>query len=130
MTKWNQNSFTDKGSVTIAGGNLLALNDNGDLVVIQPTTNSYTEIHRTNLVSGLSCMTTPTIANGRMYVRTHDGPMMVYQVGVLGGGANPTGYLQFASSTYSVTENNQFRGNPGRANERQQRHRIGRLFHG
>jgi autotransporter-associated beta strand protein len=105
VMKWNRNEFSDKGSVTVVGGNLLALNDNGDLIVIQTVTNAYTEIHRTNLFTGASFMTTPTISNGRMYVKTHEGTLAVYQVGVLGGGANPTGYLQFASSTYSVTEN-------------------------
>lgn len=75
---WSQANF-GPGNVTLAGDKLVALSDAGDLVLISPTPEKYSELARFRAVEG-KCWSTPTIANGRVYVRsTKEGAC--YEVG-------------------------------------------------
>jgi outer membrane protein assembly factor BamB len=65
---WSKPNF-GPGNVTLVGDKLLALSDAGDLVLINPTPEKYTELARFNAVSG-KCWSTPSIADGRVYVRS------------------------------------------------------------
>jgi outer membrane protein assembly factor BamB len=65
---WSQPNF-GPGNVTLVGDKLLALSDAGDLVLINPTPEKYNELARFNAVSG-KCWSTPSIADGRVYVRS------------------------------------------------------------
>jgi outer membrane protein assembly factor BamB len=69
-------------SVFMAGNQLVVLNeDKGVLYVVEATPSSYTEVHRfTNTLSGVY-WTCPTLANGKLYVRTQNGNMICYDVG-------------------------------------------------
>jgi outer membrane protein assembly factor BamB len=67
-TKWSEPNF-GPGNVTLVGDKLLALTDAGQLVMIQPTPQKYSELARFQAVSG-KCWSTPSIANGRVYVRS------------------------------------------------------------
>jgi outer membrane protein assembly factor BamB len=48
---------------------VLALADNGELVTVAATPAEYKEISRAKVVTG-KCWSTPTVANGRIYVRS------------------------------------------------------------
>ncbi|HUS37634.1 MAG TPA: PQQ-binding-like beta-propeller repeat protein [Verrucomicrobiae bacterium] len=65
---WSQPNF-GPGNVTLAGDKLVALSDAGDVVLINPTPEKYSELGRFRAVEG-KCWSTPTIANGRIYVRS------------------------------------------------------------
>ena len=54
---------------------------NGYLVVVSATPSVYTEWHRTNLISSSQATwTSPTLANGKLYLRAHDGTLICYDV--------------------------------------------------
>jgi outer membrane protein assembly factor BamB len=67
-TMWSQKGF-GPGNVTLVGSHLLALSDAGELVQIDPNPKSYKELSRFQAVTG-KCWSTPTVANGRIYVRS------------------------------------------------------------
>jgi outer membrane protein assembly factor BamB len=75
---WSQPNF-GPGNVTLAGDKLVVLSDAGDLVLINPSPEKYSELARFRAVEG-KCWSTPTVANGRVYVRsTKEGAC--YEVG-------------------------------------------------
>lgn len=65
---WSQPGF-GPGNVTMVGDKLLALTDDGELVLIDPRPDGYKELARFQAVTG-KCWSTPTVANGRVYVRS------------------------------------------------------------
>jgi outer membrane protein assembly factor BamB len=65
---WSQGNF-GPGNVTLVGDKLVALSDAGDVVLINPTPEKYAELARFNAVKG-KCWSTPTVADGRVYVRS------------------------------------------------------------
>lgn len=66
--KWQQPGF-GAGQVILAGETVLALSDKGELITVEPNPNQYKEISRAKVVSG-KCWSSPTVANGRIYVRS------------------------------------------------------------
>jgi hypothetical protein len=66
--KWQQPGF-GAGQVILANDTVLALTDNGELVTVATDPAQYHEISRTKVVTG-KCWSTPTVANGRIYVRS------------------------------------------------------------
>jgi len=68
QVKWAQAGF-GQGNAIAAGGKILALADNGDLVVVEPTPTAYKELARIKAVAG-KCWSTPAVSNGRIYVRS------------------------------------------------------------
>ena len=67
--KWSSDGF-GPGNVTLTGdGKLLALGDDGSLVVAEATPTSYKEIARAKVVSG-KCWSTPTLAYGHIFARS------------------------------------------------------------
>ena len=65
---WTQPGF-GQGNVVLVDGTLLALADNGDLVVVDPTPAAYKETGRIKAVEG-KCWSTPAVSNGCIYVRS------------------------------------------------------------
>lgn len=65
---WEKPGF-GAGNVILAGDKLLALADNGELVVVQASPEGYKELGRTQAVEG-KCWSTPAIADGKIYVRS------------------------------------------------------------
>ena len=47
----------------------LALSDKGEIVTVNTNPNEYQEISRAKVVTG-KCWSSPTVANGRIYVRS------------------------------------------------------------
>jgi len=68
QVKWSQPGF-GAGNVILVGGQVLALTDDGQLVVIEASPAAYKELARTKVVSG-KCWSTPAASNGRFYVRS------------------------------------------------------------
>jgi outer membrane protein assembly factor BamB len=65
---WSQANF-GPGNVTLVGDKLLALSDAGQIVLIEATPRKYTELARFQAVGG-KCWSTPSISDGRIYVRS------------------------------------------------------------
>jgi outer membrane protein assembly factor BamB len=66
--KWEREGF-GPGHVILAGDQLLALSDAGDLVLIEANPSAYKEVARAKVLEG-KCWTTPVLADGRIYVRS------------------------------------------------------------
>ena len=69
--KWAKENF-GYGTVIGVGKTLLALNESGELVTIQPSPAAYRELSRKQIL-GKTCWTNPVYANGRIYVRNDRG---------------------------------------------------------
>jgi outer membrane protein assembly factor BamB len=66
--KWQQPGF-GAGNVVLAGDTLVALSDDGQVVLVEATPVAYKEVARTKAVAG-KCWSTPALSNGRLYVRS------------------------------------------------------------
>ncbi len=66
--KWSQPGF-GPGQVILAGNEVMALSDKGELVLVEATPKGYAEIARAKVVGG-KCWSTPAFANGRVFVRS------------------------------------------------------------
>lgn len=66
--KWQQPGF-GAGQVILANDTVLALTDSGELVTVATDPAHYHEISRAKVVAG-KCWSSPTVANGRIYVRS------------------------------------------------------------
>jgi outer membrane protein assembly factor BamB len=66
--KWSQPGF-GPGQVILVGGELIALTDAGQVVVIEASPDKYKEKARFQAVSG-KCWSTPAFAEGKLYVRS------------------------------------------------------------
>lgn len=65
--RWKESGF-DKGSLMIAGGDLIILGENGTLAIAAASPKAYTE--KSSLpISTEKCWTMPVLANGLLYVR-------------------------------------------------------------
>ncbi len=67
---WKTRGF-GKGSLVVAGDRLVALTEKGELVLVKASSESFEEIARAELLSG-KCWTSPTFADGRVYLRSHE----------------------------------------------------------
>jgi outer membrane protein assembly factor BamB len=68
QVKWQQPGF-GAGQAILAGDHILALADDGQLVVVEATPEAYREVSRAKVVNG-KCWSMPTLSNGRVYVRS------------------------------------------------------------
>ena len=68
QVKWSEPNF-GAGNVILVGDTVLALSDKGELVTVDTNPNAYKEISRAKVVSG-KCWSSPTVANGRIFVRS------------------------------------------------------------
>jgi len=66
--EWDQPGF-GAGNVIMVNNKLLALADDGELVVIDPTPSGYKELARTQVIEG-KCWSTPAFSDGLIYVRS------------------------------------------------------------
>ncbi len=68
QVKWQQPGF-GAGQVLLAGGQVLALADNGQLVLVDPSPEAYKEIARTKALAG-KCWSSPALCDGRLYLHS------------------------------------------------------------
>lgn len=66
--KWEQPGF-GAGNVILSGNHLVALSDDGQVVVVEANPERYQELARTRAIGG-KCWSTPALSNGRLYVRS------------------------------------------------------------
>ena len=66
--KWEQEGF-GAGNVILVDGNLLALTDFGELVLVDGNPTKYKELARVKAVAG-KCWSTPVVSGGRIYARS------------------------------------------------------------
>ncbi|WCJ58300.1 PQQ-like beta-propeller repeat protein [Fontisphaera persica] len=66
--KWEQPGF-GAGHIILAGNKLVALADDGQVVLVEPAPEGYKELARYKAVTG-KCWTTPALSNGRLYLRS------------------------------------------------------------
>jgi hypothetical protein len=67
--KWEKPGF-GAGQAIIAGNQMLALADDGQLVAVEATPEAYKEVARAKVVAG-KCWSTPSLSNGRLYIRSN-----------------------------------------------------------
>ncbi|HXG48746.1 MAG TPA: PQQ-binding-like beta-propeller repeat protein [Methylomirabilota bacterium] len=65
---WSQRGFGQGGTILV-GRHVVALAENGDLVVVEATPRAYTEVSRTKAVAG-KCWNNPAVSNGRLFARS------------------------------------------------------------
>ena len=66
--KWEQPGF-GPGQVILAGEQIIALSDAGELVLIDAKPDAYKELARADVLEG-KCWSTPILANGRIFARS------------------------------------------------------------
>jgi outer membrane protein assembly factor BamB len=72
--KWSVNGF-GRGATILWDNHLVSLTERGDLVLVKPLTNAYTELARFNAIPGYhdytnKCWNGPAVSHGRIYVRS------------------------------------------------------------
>ena len=68
IERWSESGF-GYGSVLIAGENLLVQSASGELVLVAPDPEAYTELGRFRALDG-KCWNVPAISDGRIYLRS------------------------------------------------------------
>lgn len=66
--KWAEEGY-GPGNVILAGQQLLALSDSGELAIVEATPDGYKENARADLLDG-KCWSTPILADGKVYIRS------------------------------------------------------------
>lgn len=66
--KWSQDGYGQGGTI-LADGHIVALAENGDLVLVEATPKAYRETARTKAVTG-KCWNNAAVAGGRIYARS------------------------------------------------------------
>ena len=79
--------FGTESAVMMAGNQLVVINGSdggsagdGDLAVVEATPTMYTEVYRANDIVSGNTWTTPTLANGMLYLRSQPGTVVAYSV--------------------------------------------------
>jgi outer membrane protein assembly factor BamB len=76
---WSEPSFARYGTLMIAHGKLVVLDEQGDLVIADATPAGYHELARARVISGRSWVM-PVLANGRIYAKNNTGQMVCLDV--------------------------------------------------
>ena len=76
---WSEPSFAKYGTLMIADGKLVVLDEKGDLVIADATPAEYRELARAKVFSGRSWVM-PVLANGRIYAKNNAGKIVCLDV--------------------------------------------------
>lgn len=76
--KWSHGGL-GVGSLTLAGGRLIALSDKGKLMIAEAVPTDYRELASAQILEG-KCWTVPVLANGRIYARNAAGNLVCIDV--------------------------------------------------
>lgn len=76
---WAEPSFARYGTLMIADGKLVVLDEKGDLVIAEATPSGYQEMARAKVHSS-RCWVMPVLANGRIYAKTNKGELACLDV--------------------------------------------------
>jgi outer membrane protein assembly factor BamB len=77
--KWSEKSVKP-GGLMAAGDKLIALDDGGELLVVQANPREFLALTRAQVLGG-KCWTTPVLSNGRIYCRNAKGDLVCVAVG-------------------------------------------------
>jgi outer membrane protein assembly factor BamB len=72
--KWRAREVKN-GSLILAGNRLLVLTEIGELLLVEASSGSYTELSREKVLSG-RCWVQPVLANGRIFCRNNEGELV------------------------------------------------------
>lgn len=72
--KWRERGL-GMGALSIAGGRLIVMGEEGDLVIAAAKPDAYQELSRTKVFDGGTCWTVPVISGGIVYVRNQAGEL-------------------------------------------------------
>ena len=78
-TVWSEKQFAQYGTLTLADGKLVVLDEDGDLVIADATPDKYTERSRATVLEG-RCWSVPVLSNGRIFARNNKGKMVCLDV--------------------------------------------------
>ncbi len=76
--KWEQGGL-GRGTLIVAGGNLVVLSENGLLVIAEATPEGYNKLAEKKVLSG-RCWTMPVMAGGRIYARNAAGDVVCVEI--------------------------------------------------
>ena len=74
-TVWSEPSYAEFGTLMVADGKLVILDEFGELVIADATPLGYHELARASVLDD-RCWAMPVIAHGRLYARTNKGEMV------------------------------------------------------
>ena len=77
--RWAEPSFAPYGTLMIAGGKLVILDEKGELVIAEASPAQYRELARAKVLNG-RCWVMPVLANGRIYARSNNGDLVCLDV--------------------------------------------------
>jgi outer membrane protein assembly factor BamB len=80
---WAERSFAPYGTLMIADGKLIILDEKGELVIADAAPGGYRELARAQIFSE-RCWVMPVLANGRIYARSNLGKMVCLDVRAVG----------------------------------------------
>jgi outer membrane protein assembly factor BamB len=66
---WSQDGYGPGNVILLGDGKILALSDRGELAILEGTPEAYKEVVRSKVIAG-KCWSTPTLSDGRIYVRS------------------------------------------------------------
>ena len=78
-TVWAERSFAPYGTLMIADGKLVILDEKGDLVIADATPDGYHELARAKVLNS-RCWVMPVLANGHIYAKCNKGEMLCLDV--------------------------------------------------
>jgi outer membrane protein assembly factor BamB len=78
-TVWAEKSFAPYGTLMIADGKLVILDEKGALVIAEATPKGYHELARAQVLDG-RCWVMPVLANGHIFARSNQGKMVCVDV--------------------------------------------------
>jgi len=76
---WAEPQFAPYGTLMIAGGKLVVLDEKGDLVIAEAQPTAYRELARTKVLDS-RCWVMPVLANGRIYAKSNRGELVCLDV--------------------------------------------------
>jgi outer membrane protein assembly factor BamB len=76
---WSEPSFAKFGTLMIAGGKLIILDEKGDLAIADAAGAGYHELARIKVLAGRSWVM-PVLANGRIYAKNNNGKIVCVDV--------------------------------------------------
>jgi outer membrane protein assembly factor BamB len=76
---WAERRFAPYGTLMIANGKMVILDERGDLVIASAVPDGYLELARAKVLSSRSWVM-PVLANGRIYAKANKGDMVCLDV--------------------------------------------------
>lgn len=73
--RWRERGL-GQGALTLAGGRLIVLSEEGELIVAEASSAAFRELSRVKLFDSGLCWTVPVLSGGIIYARNHAGEIV------------------------------------------------------